>query len=124
MAQLRFTKEHEWVRIDADVAVCGITDFAQKALGDIVYVELPAVGKKVSQSGEVAVIESAKAASEIYAPLDGEVIAANENLSSDPSLVNKAATEAGWIFKVKPTNWAQLDALMDEQTYKAYLAGL
>jgi glycine cleavage system H protein len=124
MSQIRFTKEHEWVRIDGDAAICGITEFAQKALGDIVYVELPEKGKKVAQGGEVAVVESAKAASEVYAPLDGEVIAANENLSSDPSKVNAAAMGDGWIFKLKPSNKAQLDALMDEAGYKAYLQEL
>jgi glycine cleavage system H protein len=124
MSQVRFTKEHEWVRMEGDTAICGISDFAQKALGDIVYVELPAVGKKASQGGEVAVIESAKAASEIYAPLDGEVIAANENLSSNPAEVNSAAMGAGWIFKLKPTNKAQLDSLMDEAAYQAYLKTL
>lgn len=124
MSQVRFTKEHEWVRMDGDTAVCGISDFAQKALGDIVYVELPAIGKKASQGGEVAVIESAKAASEIYAPLDGEVVAANENLSSDPAQVNTSAMGAGWIFKLKPSNAAQIDGLMDEAAYQAYLKTL
>ena len=124
MSQVRYTKEHEWVRIEGDAAVCGITEFAQKALGDIVYVELPAAGKKVSQGGEVAVVESAKAASEIYAPIDGEVIAANENLSSDPSQVNQAAMGEGWIFKLKPSNAGQVDGLMDEAAYQAYVKSL
>lgn len=124
MSQTRFTKEHEWIRMEGDAAVCGITDFAQHALGDIVYVELPALGKKVGQGGEVAVIESAKAASEIYAPVDGEVIAANENLSSDPAKVNSAAMGDGWIFKLKPANAAQIDGLMDEAAYQAYVKSL
>ncbi len=124
MSQIRFTKEHEWVRLDGDVAVCGITDFAQHALGDIVYVELPLVGKKVTQGSEAAVIESAKAASEIYAPVDGDVVAANENLSGDPAQVNKAAMGDGWIFKLKPTNTAQLDVMMDETAYKTYIESL
>ena len=124
MSQLRFTKEHEWVRIDGGTAVCGITDFAQKALGDIVYVELPEAGKKVAQGAEVAVVESAKAASEIYAPIDGEVVASNENLSGDPAQVNKAAETEGWIFKLKPANPAQIDTLMDEASYQAYVKGL
>jgi len=124
MSQLRYTKEHEWVRIDGDTAVCGITEFAQKALGDIVYVELPEAGKKVAQGSEVAVIESAKAASEIYAPVAGEVIATNENLSSDPAQVNKAAESDGWIFKLKPSNAAELTTLMDEAAYRDYVKGL
>ena len=120
MSQIRFTKEHEWVRIEGDVAVCGITGYAQKALGDIVYVELPELGKKVTQGGEVAVVESSKAASEIYSPIDGEVVAANENLSGDPAKVNVDALGAGWIFKLKPTNPAQLDGLMSEAEYQTY----
>lgn len=124
MSQVRYTKEHEWVRIEGDSAICGITEFAQHALGDIVYVELPAKGKKVTQGAEVAVIESAKAASEIYAPIDGEVIAANENLSGDPAQVNKAAQGEGWIFKLKPSNAAQAESLMDEAAYQAYIKGL
>jgi glycine cleavage system H protein len=121
MSQIRFTKEHEWVRIEGDVAVCGITGFAQQSLGDIVYVELPELGKKVTQGGEAAVIESAKAASEIYAPIDGEVVAANEGLSSDPGKVNADALGGGWIFKLKPANPAQLDGLMDETAYQKYI---
>jgi len=124
MGQVRYTKEHEWARLEGDVVVCGISDFAQKALGDIVYVELPISGKKAIQGKEVAVVESAKAASEIYAPIDGEVIAANENLSSDPSKVNAAAMGEGWIFKLKPNDKSQLDTLMDETAYQAYLQEL
>jgi glycine cleavage system H protein len=124
MSQVRYTKEHEWVRMEGDVAVCGISEFAQKALGDIVYVELPASGKKVTQGAEVAVIESAKAASEIYAPIAGEVVAANENLSGDPAEVNKAAQSTGWIFKLKPTDASQINSLMDDAAYQAYLKTL
>ena len=124
MSQLRFTKEHEWVRIDGGTAVCGISDFAQKALGDIVYVELPEAGKKVAQGAEVAVVESAKAASEIYAPIDGEVVASNQNLSGNPAQVNAAPEGEGWIFKLKPANTAQIDALMDEAAYQAYVKSL
>lgn len=121
MSQVRYTKEHEWVRIDGGEAVCGITEFAQKSLGDIVYVELPEKGKKVTQGGEVAVVESAKAASEIYAPLDGEVVAANDALAGAPNKVNEAAMGEGWIFKLKPANLSQVDVLMDEEGYKKYL---
>jgi glycine cleavage system H protein len=124
MSQVRYTKEHEWVRIEGNTAICGITEFAQKALGDIVYVELPEAGKKVSQGGEVAVIESAKAASEVYAPIEGEVVAANDALASEPGKVNAAAMGDGWIFKLKPVNLSQLDKLMDEAGYEAYLKEL
>src|ERR1700744_6319990 len=121
MSKIRFTKEHEWVRIEGDVAVCGITGYAQKALGDIVYVELPELGKKVVQGGEVAVVESSKAASEIYSPIDGEVVAANENLSGDPAKVNADALGDGWIFKPKPAIPSQIDSLMNEAEYRDYI---
>lgn len=124
MAQLRFTKEHEWARVEGGIAICGITDYAQKALGDIVYVELPAVGKTVKQNEQAAVVESAKAASEVYAPLDGEVSAVNDSLTTDPAKVNQAATGDGWFFKLKLANPAQFDQLMDEKTYQDYVKGL
>ena len=124
MPSTRFTKEHEWVRTEGDNAVCGISEYAQKALGDIVYVELPAVGKKVKQGDPVAVVEFAKAASEVYAPIDGEVVAANDLLSSDPGIVNSASMEEGWFFKLKPANAAQVESLMDDLTYQNYLKGL
>ena len=124
MSKLRFTKEHEWVRIDGDDAVCGITGYAQKALGDIVYVELPPLGKQVAQGTETAVVESAKAASEIYAPLSGTVTAVNELLSKDPGKVNAAAMSEGWIFKLKPADVSQLDSLMDEAAYERFVAEL
>jgi len=124
MSQLRFTKEHEWVRIDGGEAVCGISQYAQKALGDIVYVELPAAGKKVKKGEEAAVVESAKAASEVYAPVDGEIVAVNNALSSEPGLVNSAPQAGGWFFKLKPANAAQADELMDEAAYEKYVQGL
>lgn len=124
MASTHFTKEHEWVRLDGDAAVCGITDYAQKALGDIVYVELPAVGKQVKQGDAIAVVESAKAASEVYAPIDGEVVGVNDKLSSDPAKVNTAPAGDGWFFKIKPANTAQLDGLMDEGAYQNHIKGL
>ena len=124
MSQTFYTKDHEWARIDGDSAVCGISDYAQKALGDIVYVELPSVGKVVKQGDQVAVVESAKAASEVYAPVDGEVIAVNDALASDPAKVNSAAMGDGWFFKLKLANPAQASALMDEAAYQDYLAGL
>jgi glycine cleavage system H protein len=121
-AQLKFTKEHEWARIEGDVAICGISDYAQKALGDVVYVELPPVGKKVKQGDAIAVVESAKAASEVYAPLAGEVVAVNEALTSQPGKVNAAAMGEGWFFKIKPATPA--NDLMDESQYQTYIKGL
>jgi glycine cleavage system H protein len=124
MRQLRFTKEHEWVNLENDIATCGITEYAQKALGDIVYVELPALGKQMKRGEEAAVVESAKAASEVYAPIDGEVTAVNDNLSSQPGMVNEAPTGEGWFFKIKPSDKAQIDALMDTAGYEKYIKEL
>ncbi|MBI1273107.1 MAG: glycine cleavage system protein GcvH [Alphaproteobacteria bacterium] len=124
MSTLRFTKDHEWVRIEGDVAVCGITDYAQKALGDVVYVELPAVGKQVKQGDQAAVVESVKAASEVYAPVAGEVVGVNDNLSGEPAKVNAAPTGDGWFFKIKPASAGQADGLMDEAAYQDYVKGL
>ncbi|MDP9127450.1 MAG: glycine cleavage system protein GcvH [Pseudomonadota bacterium] len=127
MAATRFTKEHEWIRTDAAAGVeatCGISDYAQKALGDIVYVELPPLGKQVKQGESVAVVESAKAASEVYAPVDGEVIAVNDKLSSDPAKVNTSPAGDGWFFKLRISGPAQLDALMDEAAYEKHIKGL
>jgi glycine cleavage system H protein len=121
---VRFTKEHEWVLIEGDAATCGISDYAQKSLGDIVYVELPAVGKKVRQGEPVAVVESAKAASEVYAPVDGEVTAVNEALTSDPARVNTAPMAEGWFFKIKPADASQAFQLMDEKNYQDHIKGL
>lgn len=122
---LRFTKEHEWASLGGDgTATCGITDYAQKALGDIVYVELPPVGKKVRQGEQTAVVESTKAASEVYAPLDGEVVAINETLASDPGTVNSAAMSEGWFFRIKASDLGQAEKLMDEATYEDYVQEL
>lgn len=124
MADIRYSKDHEWVRREGDAAVVGITDYAQNQLGDVVYVELPAIGRKVEQGGEVAVVESVKAASEVYAPVSGEVVAANELLSGEPGRVNAEPMGEGWFFKVKLSDPKQLDALMDEAAYKKYIEGL
>lgn len=124
MAELRFTKEHEWVRVDGDVATCGITDYAQSQLGDVVFVELPAVGKKVSQGGEAAVVESVKAASEVYAPVSGEVVEVNGGLPDNPGLVNTGAMGDGWFMKIRLSNKGELAKLMDEAAYKAFLGTL
>ncbi len=122
MSDLRFTKDHEWVRLDGDVAVVGITDYAQEQLGDVVFVELPAVGKTVAQGEETAVVESVKAASEVYAAVGGEVVEINESLGAEPGIVNSDPTGAGWFVKLKVTKRDEFDTLMDKATYDAYLA--
>ncbi len=117
----RYTKDHEWIRLEGDVAVVGISEHAQEQLGDIVFVELPEIGKKVAKGDEAAVVESVKAASEVFAPVGGEVVAVNDALADGPAAVNEAAEGAGWILKLKPDNAADLEQLMDEDAYKAFL---
>jgi glycine cleavage system H protein len=124
MPDLKFTKEHEWIRMDGDIAVVGITDYAQAQLGDIVYVELPAVGKALTKGGDAAVVESVKAASEVYAPVAGEVVAVNDTLGANPALVNSAPQGDGWFMKIKPADMGEITALMDEAAYQKYIAGL
>jgi glycine cleavage system H protein len=121
---LKFSQDHEWIRVDGDVATVGITDYAQNQLGDVVYVELPQVGKKVEKGKEAAVVESVKAASEVYAPVSGEIVAVNEALAGEPAKVNAEPTGDGWFFKVRMSNPAELDGLMDEAKYKSYVEGL
>ncbi len=115
-----YTKEHEWIAVEGDTATVGITDFAQGQLGDIVFVEIPSAGSQVTQGGEAAVVESVKAASDVYAPVTGEVIEGNPALEEDPSLVNTAAESDGWFFKLRLTDTSQLDGLMDADAYKAF----
>jgi glycine cleavage system H protein len=122
MSTIRYTKDHEWIRVDGDEATIGITDFAQEQLGDIVFIELPEIGRKVEKGKEAGVVESVKAASEVYAPVTGEVTATNTGLADDPARVNKDAQGEGWFFKVKLANKTELDALMDEAAYKAFTA--
>lgn len=124
MSLLRFTRDHEWVRLDGDLAVVGITDYAQSQLGDVVYVELPEIGRRVEKGKEAAVVESVKAASEVYAPVSGEVVAVNEVLSGEPGRVNADAMGEGWFFKLRLGDPKQLDALMDDAAYKSYVEGL
>lgn len=124
MAETRFSKEHEWIRLDGDTGTVGITDYAQSQLGDVVFVEVPEIGKKVTKGGQAAVVESVKAASEVYAPASGEVSASNTALADNPGLVNSSAMGDGWFFKLKLSNKAELGELMDEAAYKAYVAGL
>ena len=121
---VKFSKDHEWVRVEGATAVVGITDYAQTQLGDVVYVELPAAGRKLEQGKEAAVVESVKAASEVYAPISGEVTAANPDLTSEPARVNSDPMGAGWFFKMTIADPKQVDALMDEAQYKAFVAGL
>ena len=121
MPTLRFTKDHEWVRQDGDTVVIGITDYAQQQLGDIVYVELPAVGTQVEAGKEAAVVESAKAASEVYAPVTGEVVAVNEAIAGDPAKVNADPMGEGWFLTVKLADPKVLDGLMDEAAYAEFI---
>jgi glycine cleavage system H protein len=120
----KYTDDHEWVALEGDTVTVGITDYAQKALGDIVFVETPDVGDTVSAGDEAGVVESVKAASEIYAPVSGEVVAINEDLEDEPSKVNTDPTTDGWMFKVKLSDPSELDAMMDIEAYKAYVEGL
>src|SRR5437762_12585564 len=122
MNVLRFTKDHEWVRLDGDLAVVGITDYAQSQLGDVVYVELPEIGRRVEKGKEAAVVESVKAASEVYAPVSGEVVEVNDALSSEPALVNSDAAGKAWFFKMKISDNSELDGLMDEAAYQKHTA--
>lgn len=121
MATIRFTQDHEWVRLDGDIATVGITDHAQEQLGDIVYVELPEIGKQLAKGDEAAVVESVKAASEVYAPLSGEVSEVNGALEGAPQTVNEAAMSDGWFVKIKVSDTAEFDGLMDEAAYKAHV---
>ena len=121
---VRYTKEHEWIRIEGNVGVIGITDYAQKQLGDIVFVELPAVGTKFAKGAQAAVVESVKAASEVYAPAGGEIVAINEALADNPAAVNSAPEAAGWFYKIKLSDPADLNDAMDKAAYDAYVGGL
>ena len=121
---LYFTEEHEWISVDGGSATVGITDYAQAQLGDIVFVELPAAGASLSKGGEAAVVESVKAASDVYAPVTGTVIEANSALEEDPALVNSAPEGAGWFFKLTLADPTELEGLMDAAAYKAFCEGL
>ena len=120
---IKYTKDHEWVRVEGDVGTVGVSDHAQHQLGDVVFVELPDVGRQLAQGKEAAVVESVKAASDVFAPVSGEVIEVNVDLENDPSLVNAGAETTGWFFKLRLTNPAELDGLMDEAAYKAFVEG-
>jgi glycine cleavage system H protein len=117
---LYFTKEHEWIRVEGDTATVGITDFAQAQLGDVVFVEVPEAGRQVAKGGEAAVVESVKAASDVYAPVSGEVVEGNQALVDAPDLVNTDAEGEGWFFRLRLSNPSELDGLMDADAYKAF----
>jgi glycine cleavage system H protein len=120
MSDLRFSEEHEWVSVDGDVATVGISDFAQEQLGDVVFVELPDIGRSVNRGDEVAVVESVKAASEIFTPLSGEVIEVNEALADEPATVNASPEANGWFYKLRISDASQVDELMDAAAYKTF----
>ena len=124
MASVKYTEEHEWVRLDGDVATIGITNYAQEQLGDVVFVEVPQVGRKVEKGESVAVVESVKAASDIFAPVSGEVVEANAALADSPGDVNAEPMGKGWFFKIRIADKAQLDGLMDEAAYDAFVKSL
>ena len=122
MNTVRFTRDHEWVRLDGDLAVVGITDYAQSQLGDVVYVELPEIGHRVEKGKEAAVVESVKAASEVYAPVSGEIAEINEALTADPAKVNADPMGEGWFVKLRFEDAEELDDLMDEAAYMSFVA--
>jgi glycine cleavage system H protein len=124
MSDLRYTKEHEWVRLEGDLATVGISQHAQEQLGDLVFVELPEIGRQVSGGGNLAVVESVKAASDVYAPVSGEVVETNSAVEDDPSLVNRSAEDEGWFCKLRIADQDELTKLMDGAAYKAYVAEL
>lgn len=121
---LHFTKEHEWVRVDGDTATVGISDHAQEQLGDIVFAEVPETGKHLNKGQEAAVVESVKAASDVYSPVSGEVLDGNSKVADDPSIVNSDPEGEGWFFKLKLDNPGELDGLMDEAAYRDWVKTL
>ena len=119
-----YTQDHEWIEVDGDTATVGITDYAQTQLGDIVFAEVPAVGAVLKKGGDAAVVESVKAASDVYAPVSGTVVEGNDALGDDPALANSDPEGEGWFFKVTLSDASELDSLMDETAYKAFVASL
>jgi glycine cleavage system H protein len=124
MAQTRYTKDHEYIRIEGETGTVGITDYAQSQLGDVVFVELPEVGRKVAKGGEAAVVESVKAASEVYAPVSGEVVEVNAALEGTPGTVNEDPAGSGWFVKIRLSDPAELDGLMSEADYADYVKSI
>jgi glycine cleavage system H protein len=119
-----FTKEHEWIRVEGDTATVGISNHAQEQLGDIVFAEVPEAGKQLSKGQEAAVVESVKAASDVYAPVSGEVVEGNQAVADDPALINSDPEGQGWFFKLKLSDPGELDGLMDEAAYRVFLGSL
>jgi len=124
MATLKYTDQHEWIAVEGDVATVGITEYAQGQLGDVVFVELPEEGKAFAMGDQAAVVESVKAAAEVYAPISGEIVEINEALNDKPELVNEDATGDGWFFKIQIDDQSELDSLMDAKEYKEFVKGL
>ena len=124
MTETRFTKDHEYVRVEGDVAVVGVSDHAQEALGDVVFVELPALGVKLAKGDRAAVVESVKAASDVFAPVSGEIVEVNKDVDAQPGLINEDATGRGWIFKIKLADAGELASLLSEADYEAFLKTL
>lgn len=124
MSKIYFTAEHEWIAVDGEIGTVGVTDHAQHALGDVVFVELPDAGRVLTKGAEAAVVESVKAASEVFSPVSGEVVEANQAIVDQPALVNESAEDQAWFFKVKLSTPAELDGLMDRAAYDAFLKDL
>ncbi len=124
MADVKYSNEHEWIRVEGDLGTVGITNYAQEQLGDVVFVDVPAAGRKIAKGESVAVVESVKAASDIYSPVSGEVTEANGELANSPGNVNADAMGLGWFFKVRLSNKAELDSLMDEKAYNDFVKSL
>lgn len=122
MSKIYYTDDHEWISVDGDIATVGVTNHAQEQLGDVVFVELPETGKTVAKGDEAAVVESVKAASEVYAPVSGEIVETNSDLEGEPSKVNDDAEGSAWFVKIKLSNTSELDGMMDEAGYKAFVA--
>jgi glycine cleavage system H protein len=124
MSEIRFTKDHEWVRVEGDTATVGISEYAQEQLGDVVFIELPNVGADVEAGGDAAVVESVKAASEVYAPIAGKIVEVNDDLEATPGLVNESAEDQGWFWRMEIADVDEIEELMSAADYKAFLEGL
>ena len=124
MSEVRFTKDHEWIRVEGSMATVGISEYAQEQLGDVVFIELPNVGTDVEAGGDAAVVESVKAASEVYAPIAGKVVEVNDDLEATPGLVNESAEDQGWFWRMEIADADEIEELMSTSDYKSFLEGL